>query len=213
MQEPSRAVELSHKTRPGKTTRTRLIKGTAIFLLFVFATSALQGNLASALVWMSGGLGIWIVWKSYTRQRDRSERLHELDIMSDAAFSRHAAELLRAQGYAVTPLVRSRPPGADFLLTRGAERRLGRVCRHPRPLTDTVVIEALTAGHAQGCDGVLVLANQPFSLRARTLARREGCVLIDRETLATLVSQYRQGHRVLAFQPLHQGRGRRRRHP
>ncbi len=210
MQESSHAVELSHKTRPGRTTRTRLIKGTAIFLLFVFATSALQGNWVSALVWMAGGLGIWIVWKSYTRQRERGERLHELDSMSEAEFSRYAAELLRAQGYEVTPLVRSR---ADFVLTRGAERRLGRVCRHSRQLTDQVVIEALTAGHAQGCGGALVLANQPFSLRARTLARREDCVLIDRETLSTLVSQYRQGHRVLAFERPHQSRGQRRKRP
>lgn len=213
MQEPSRAVELSHKVRPGKTTRTRLIKGTAIFLLFVFVTSALQGNWVGALVWMGGGLGIWIVWKSYTRQRERSERLHELDTMSDAEFSRHAADLLRAQGYEVTPLVRSSPAGADFLLTRSAERRLGRVFRHTRQLADDVVLEALTAGHAQGCDGALVLANQPFSLRARTLARREDCILIDRETLATLVTQYRQGHRVLAFQRPYQGRGQRRRRP
>jgi restriction system protein len=213
MQEPSRAVELSHKVRPGKTTRSRLIKGTAIFLLFVFATSALQGNWVSALVWMGGGLGIWIVWKSYSRQRERSERLHELDTMADAEFSRHAADLLQAQGYEVTPLVRSSPPGTDFLLTRGAERRLGRVARHARPLTENVIIKTLTASRAQGCEGALVLANQPFSLRARTLAQREDCILIDRETLATLVTQYRQGHRVLAFQRSHQGRGQRRKRP
>ena len=200
MQEPSGAVDLSHKVRSGKTTRTRLIKGTAICLLFVFATSALQGNWVSALVWISGGLGIWIVWQSHTRRRERSERLHELDAMTDAEFSRHAADLLRAQGYEVAPLARSSPPGTDFLLVRGAERRLGRVSRHTRPLTDSVVTEALSAGHAQGCDGALVLANQPFSLRARTLARREDCILIDREDLITLVAQYRQGHRVLAFQ-------------
>ena len=133
--------------------------------------------------------------------------------MSDTEFSRYAADLLRAQGYEVTPLVRSNSPGADVLLTRGADRLLGRVFRHTRPLTENVVIEALTASQDQGCDGALVLANQPFSLRARTLARREDCILIDRETLATLVTQYRHGHRVLAFQRPHQGRSQRRRRP
>jgi len=120
--------------------------------------------------------------------------------MTDAEFSRYAADLLRAQGYEVAPLAHSSPPGTDFLLVRGTERRLGRVFRHTRPLTDSVVAEVLSAGHAQGCDGGLVLANQPFSLRARTLARREDCILIDHEDLITLVAQYRQGHRVLAFQ-------------
>ena len=210
MQEPSRAVELSHKVRSGKTTRARLIKGTAICLLFVFATSALQGNWVSALVWIGGGLGIWIVWQSYTRRRERSERLHELDTMTDAEFSRYAADLLRAQGYEVAPLARSSPPGTDFLLVRGTERRLGRVSRHTRPLTDSVITEVLSAGRAQGCDGALVLANQPFSLRTRTLARREDCILIDREDLITLVAQYRQGHRVLAFQRPQPGQRRNR---
>ena len=53
--------------------------------------------------------------------------------------------------------------------------------------------------HAHGYGHAMILANQRFTRRARKLARREGCVLIDRKGLASLVAQYRQGHRVLAF--------------
>ena len=209
MQEPSRTVAFTHKARLEGATRTRLIKGTAIALLFIFATAALQGNWVSVLVWMSGAAGLWIVWETRRRQRERTERLGELDAMSDTDFSHYAADLLRSQGYQVNPDPEFPHPGIDFLLTRSNEQRVCRLYRQQRRIGERVILETLAGMEAQGHHAAMVLANQAFSLRARTLARRENCVLIDRDALVNLIAQHRQGHRVLAFQRPRETSGRR----
>ena len=208
MQEPSRTVAFTHKARLESVTRTRLVKGTAVVLLFIFATAALQGNWVSVLVWMSGAAGLWIVWETRRRQRERAERLGELDAMSDADFSRYAADLLRSQGFEVNPNPEFPHPGIDFLLTRSSEQRVCRLYRQQRRIGERVILETLAGMEAQGCQAAMVLANQAFSLGARTLARRENCILIDREALVNLIAQHRQGHRVLAFQRLRETSGR-----
>ncbi len=212
MQEPSRTVVFTHKARLGSMTRARLIKGTAILLLFDLATVALQGNWVSVLVWMSGGAGIWIVWETRRRQRERTERLSELDAMSDADFSQYAADLLRSQGYKVNPEPEFPHPGVDFLLARSNEQRVCRLCRQDWRIGERVILETLAGMEARGYQAAMVFANQAFSLRARTLARRENCVLIDREDLVALIAQHRQGHRVLAFQRPRETSRRRVRH-
>lgn len=206
MPHQARAVDLAHRTRTGKQTRKLVFKGTALFLLFIFVTGLLHGNWVSALVWMSGAIGIWVVWQTWRHQRERTERLHELDTMPDADFIQYAAELLRAQGYEVQsePVAFSSPsslsPTLDLLLTRGTEQRLCRLQRQKRRIGEDTVIQTLSRMEAQGCQGAMVLANQAFTLRARTLARRENCILIDRDTCLTLMAQYQHGHRVLAFE-------------
>lgn len=200
MQEPSRTVVFAHKARLESVTRTLLIKGTAILLLFIFATAALQGNWVSVLVWMSGGAGVWIMWETRRRQRERTERLGELDAMSDADFSRYATDLLRSQGFEVNPAPEFPHTGIDFVLARSNEQRVCRLHRQQRRIGERVILETLAGMEAQGYHAAMVLANQSFSLSARTLARRENCVLIDREALVTLIAQHRHGHRVIAFQ-------------
>lgn len=208
MQEPSRTVVFTQKTRLESVTRTRLIKGTAIVLLFIFATAALQGNWVSVLVWMSGGAGVWIVWETRRRRRERTERLEELDAMSDDDFSQYAADLLRSQGYEVHQASEYLQPGIDFLLIRSNERRVCRLFRQQRRIGERVILETLAGMEARGLHAAMVLANQAFSLSARTLARRENCVLIDRDSLVTLIGQHRHGHRVLAFQRPSESGGR-----
>ena len=178
-------------------------------MLFIFATAALQGNWVSVLVWMSGAAGLWIVWETRRRQRERTERLGELDAMSDTDFSHYAADLLRSQGYQVNPDPEFPHPGIDFLLTRSNEQRVCRLYRQQRRIGERVILETLAGMEAQGHHAAMVLANQAFSLRARTLARRENCVLIDRDALVNLIAQHRQGHRVLAFQRPRETSGRR----
>ena len=198
MPQQARALDLAQRTRARKQTRTLVFKGTALFLLFIFVTGLLQGNWVSALVWMSGAIGIWVVWQTWRHQRKQTERLHGLDTMPEADFVRYAAELLRAQGYQV----HSAPAASsnELLLTRGTEQRVCRLQRSKRRIGEDVVIQAVSRMEAHGCQGAMVLANQAFSLRARTLARRENCILIDRATCLSLMAQYQHGHRVLAFE-------------
>src|SRR2546422_5918330 len=82
-----------------RTGRALVIKGTAAFLLLVFATIFLHGNWPMALLWVGGGVGLWGLCDLLRRRRERTEVLRDVEAMSDEEFRRYAADLLRAQGY------------------------------------------------------------------------------------------------------------------
>ncbi|MBI3796418.1 MAG: restriction endonuclease [Deltaproteobacteria bacterium] len=184
-----------------RTGRGLVLKGTAAFLLLVFATIFLHGNWPIALLWVGGGAGLWWLSGVLRRQRERAEILKEVEAMSDTEFRRYAADLLRAQGYIVNRNTWSlEEQRAALLLTRGRTSFVCRLQRQEQRVGKGVVAEVLAAlERYEGARGI-ILTNSFFTLPARNLARRESCVLIDRRGLATLVAQHRQGHRVLTFQ-------------
>lgn len=207
---PSRIVVAPRTARSSKNAYTWVIKGTATLLLLVLATVFLHGNWPVALLWVSGGIGLWGLLDTLRRQRERAAILQDVEAMPDGAFLRYAADLLRAQGYGVHAVGRAPEPRVDLLLTQGREHFVCRLQRQRRRVGKEVVTGALAAMETHGCGRAMVLANQSFTRAARRLARRAGCVLIDREALATLVVQHRQGHRVLAFHREETARLRRR---
>ena len=200
MQKPARLTITARKTSTGNNaTRVLVMKGTAVLLLFVLATILLHGNWLAALTWMSGGLGLWVLWSAAQHRHQRATILSEVDAMPAEEFLPYAADLLRAQGYLVQKAGRPLDHRVDLLLTRGKESLVCRLQRQQTKVGADVVADVLTGAQTHRRGRAMVLTNQMFTYRARSLARREGCVLIDRENLADLVAQYRQGHRVLAF--------------
>lgn len=179
--------------------RPWLKKGTAALLLFVFTTVILHGNWPVALTWMSGGLGLWVLWDVIQRRRGRAAVLQEADTANAEAFVHYAAALLGAQGYVVQKPTRPLDHRVDLLLMRGKEHVACRLQQQAEIVDTQTVIETLAGMEAQGCERALVLTTHFFTRSARALADRKGCILIDREGLADLVLQYRQGHRVLLF--------------
>src|SRR3979411_2180639 len=101
MKEPVRSTTLVAPRRRwrDRTGRVRLIKGTAAFLLLVFATIFLHGNWPMALLWVGGGAGLWWLSNLLQRQRERTEILKDVEAMNDEEFRRYATDLLRTQGY------------------------------------------------------------------------------------------------------------------
>ena len=212
MQERARSTTLvaPRKTWKERTGRVLVLKGTAAFLLLVFATIFLHGNWPVALLWVGGGSGLWGLSELIQRRRERADMLSDVEAMSDEEFRRYAADLLRAQGYVAHRATGPEGQRVDFLLTRGRASFVCRLQRQRRRVDKGVVAEALATLDAYGGGRVMIVTNQLFTLPARKLARREGWVLIDRKRLATLVAQHRQGHRVLAFHREEAARLRRR---
>jgi restriction system protein len=152
-----------------------------------------------ALLWVGGGAWLWGLSDLAWRRRERAEILRDVEAMRDEEFRRYAADLLRAQGYVAHWATGPDGQRVDFLLIRGRTSFVCRLQRQEQQVGKDVVAEALAAREACGCGRVMIVTNRLFTLAARSLAHREGCVLIDRKGLATLVAQHRQGHRVLAF--------------
>jgi HJR/Mrr/RecB family endonuclease len=187
------------KVRSGKRTRVALYQGTALFLVVVFATIILHGNWRVALLIVSGGIGLWYLTEDIQRYRQRLSILQDVDTMDNAEFRRYVSELLRAQGYIVHQADRPADQRVDFLLMRGGETIACRLQRQSRRVGREAIAKAVAGARAHGCKRAMVITNHLFTFLASRMARQTNCVLIDRETLAGLVSQYRQGHRVLAF--------------
>jgi len=195
----STIIMASRKGWRDRTARTLIVKGTAAFLLLVFATILLHGNWPAALLWVSGGLGLWGLSEIVRQSRGRAEILGDVEAMSEEQFLVYAADLLRTQGYVIHKAVRSDNLHIDLLLNRGRMSFACRLQRQGRRIGMRVVAEALTGMAAYRCSRAMVLTTQRVTLPARIVARRTRCVLIDRVVLANLVVQYRRGHRVLSF--------------
>lgn len=179
--------------------RTWAVKATAALLLFVFATILLRGNWLVALFVTGGGIWAWVLYTARRHWQIRAAVLRDVDAMTEEQFRAYAAELLKTQGYAVHRANRSSDWHGDLLLTRGKTHLFCRLYHHPGKVEKSVIVGALAGMHAHGCSRAMVVASRPFTPAARLYARQYNCVLIDRDGLAHLVMQHRQGHRVLAF--------------
>lgn len=179
--------------------KTRVIKMTAVFLLVVFITISLHGNWRLALVLLSACTGLWWLGAMWRRYRAREEILADVDAMSDEEFLRYATELLRVQGYAALARGKRRGPPADLLLSRGKEDFACWIQHRGRSTDAEAIAKAAAAVQAHSGWRALIVSSRSCTLSVLSLARRKGCVLIHRGGLANIVTQYRRGHRVIAF--------------
>lgn len=201
MPDPSRVtfVEPAAKRWQGRKFKSWLVKITATVVLVVFVTVSLHGHWPLALALICCGLGFWWLNEVWRRYCERMEVLEEVDSMSSSEFAQYAAELLRTQGYTPVTSGRTTQPPADLLLSRGKESIACWLYHGRGPVRVEVVAKAAATMHSWKDWQTIVFASQRFTVAAWYRARREGCVLSNRDRLATLVSQHQRGHRVLAF--------------
>jgi Restriction endonuclease len=185
--------------RQKKSVRTFTLRATAALVLVAFTTVVLHGNWLLAVVLIGGGVGVWKLYEEQDRRRQCLDLLHETEAQSEEEFLRTVTDLLRTQGYGILKARQADHRRADLLLmTRGDESVACRTLRH-RVTTDEIA-KTLTAMRLYGCRRSMVITSRAVTVSARYVARRSGCVVIDRWGLVHLMMQYRQGHRVYAFQ-------------
>lgn len=200
MRDHIRSRRVVRGSRSDRRARHLFIKATAGVLLFMFTVPWLYSYWPGVFIWLVGGAGVWILWGVGRRRRRPVASLEHVNAMSDDQFTEYAAALLAAQGYTVQHVGRALDPRIDFLLRRGTDRVACRIEHGDRPVGHEPVSLALAGMVAHGCSRALIVSNSSFTLRAEGVAKAEGCALVDRDGLASLVVQHRRGHRVLAFQ-------------
>ena len=206
MQEPSRPVEVQ-KLRRAKRSRDNLMKGTALLLLIILGTTTLLRSFGpSSVLWLAGGVGVWLLISTFTRRRpnaaERSQqveasRLVEIDQMEDAEFLEQALGVLQAQGYE-TQIQNVSDDSATYLrLIRGDERVW---CLVEYASIDEAVIDAAReALKKTECNQVMVLSPHKSPSQVQVAALQQGVVLIDQDEFLRLRSLQVKGHRVHAF--------------
>jgi hypothetical protein len=185
--------------RQKKSIRGAMLKVTAALVLVAFTTVVLHGNWFLAVLLIGGGIGAWQLYEEQEHRRQRLFLLQDAEAMSEGEFLCYVTDLLRAQGYGVLKARQADPHRANLLLmTRGDESIACRTIRCR--VTAEEIAKTLTAMRVHGCRRSMVITNRAVTASARYVARRSGCVVIDRWDLVNLIVQYRQGHRVYAFQ-------------
>ena len=206
MQEPSRPVEVQ-KLRRAKRSRESLMKGTALLLLIIFGTTALLRSFGpSSILWLAGGVGVWLLISTFTRRRlngvessqqAEASQLIEIDKMEDAEFLEQAVGVLQAQGYE-TRIQNVSDNAATYLqLVRGDERVWCLV--EYTPVDEAVIDAARAALKKTDCNQVMVLSPHKSSAQVQVAALQQGVVLIDQDEFLRLRSLQVKGHRVHAF--------------
>ena len=206
MQEPSRPVEVQ-KLRRAKRSRDKLMKGTALLLLIILGTTTLLRSFGpSSVLWLAGGVGVWLLISTFTRRRpnaaERSQqveasRLVEIDQMEDAEFLEQAIGVLQAQGYE-TQIQNVSDDSATYLqLDRGDERVWCLV--EYAPVDEAVINAACEALKKTDCNQVMVLSPHKSPSQVQVAALQQGVVLIDQDEFLRLRSLQVKGHRVHAF--------------
>ena len=199
MHDKSFSKMMDQRLRQKKSVRGITFKVTAALVLVTFTTVVFHGNWFLAVVLIGGGIGAWKLYEEQERRCQRLSLLQEIEVRSEGEFLRYVTDLLRAQGYGVLKARQAESRCADLLLmTRGDESVACRLLRCR--VTAEEIAKTLTAMRLHGCQRSMVMTSRAVTVSARYVARRTGCVVIDRWDLVHLMRQYRQGHRVYAFQ-------------
>jgi hypothetical protein len=199
---PDQAIPkiIDQRLRQKKSVRGLTFKVTTALVLVAFTTVVFHGNWFLAVVLIGGGLGAWELYEEQDRRRQRLSLLLDLETRSEEDFLRYVTDLLRAQGYGILKARQAEHRRADLLvMTRGAESVACRLLRCR--VTTAEIDKTLTAMRLYGCQRSMVMTSRAVTVLARYVARRAGCIIIDRWDVVQLMAQYRQGHRVYAFQP------------
>lgn len=200
MQEPSHTPVEVGKVRRAKRSRKGLIKGTAIVLVSIFGITTVQAYFGAAgVVWLAGGVGVWLLVSSYRRGRPERPSLLGIDDMTDSEFLKRASAVLQAQGYETQIKNILDDPATYLLLVRGRERVWCRV--EPEEIEVSVVAAADEAKDRHDCQQAMVLSPHQSSLEVQRFALQQGVFLIDQDEFARLLTLQSKGHRVHAFRP------------
>ena len=182
-----------------KPLRGGVLKVTAVFVLLVFTTMVLHGNWRLAGVLIAGGFCLWLVVESIQERRWRAVLLRHVETMEEEEFLRFMTELLRSQGYGVLKASQAVTSGIDLLTMRGEDNFACRLLRHRCSIRRADIIATLHGMKDVGCGRGMIVSTGRVTVAARRLAQRTECVVLDRDALAHLISQYQQGHRVFTF--------------
>lgn len=116
-----------------------------------------------------------------------SASFREIDQMDGIEFEKYIAQMLRTNGYSHVKLTDKFDYGIDILARKNGVRWGIQVKRNRGQVKVDAVRQAVTGLKMYDCDKAMVITNSYFGRYARTLARVNDCVLIDRSRLYKLL--------------------------
>ena len=112
--------------------------------------------------------------------------------MSGVEFEDHVARIARSSGASVIMTAVTGDYGVDLVVGRRPNRLAIQCKRQSRPVGSGAVQEVVAGAAMHDCTHTMVVTNHDFTLAARRLAERHGCVLVGGDDLTRLGSTIRR---------------------
>jgi restriction system protein len=121
----------------------------------------------------------------------RALRIADIDSMSGTQFEQYLQRILSSRGYSVTITGARGDLGVDLIASgRPAERIAVQVKRHTGKVSRRAVSDVGGGMQHYQCNRAMVITNSYFTPDAVTLARSNGCTLVDRSQLTQWIKQF-----------------------
>lgn len=159
------------------------------FLMSAFAILAIIALAVAVIV----GTSVFLInrYKKAIEKKYRGMRIANIDAMSGVEFEQYLKRVITHKGYTVSTTRVSGDLGVDLVASSGNGNRFAiQVKRYNKKVPRNAVSDAVAGMHHYGCNRAMVITNNYFSPGAIQLAKSTGCILIDRDTLATWINEY-----------------------
>lgn len=163
-------------------------------LYFLISTSAgheVAGVLVVAVI-IIGGLFVFLkVFKPRKGiAKTRALNVSDIDSMSGWAFEQYVAKVLRSRGFQTVVTKGSGDSGVDVIASKSGASYAVQCKRYAQPVPRGAVSNAVAGVAHYKCTAAMVVTNSYFTPGAKALAASNKCVLVDRDTLATWISEW-----------------------
>lgn len=130
-------------------------------------------------------------FQKYHRKRKMNPSTAPIDInkMSGVEFENYVANLLKLDGYNVSGTPATGDQGGDLIASKDNKVNIIQVKRYSGVVGNKAVQEVVAAKNYYNGDAAVVVTNSSFTISAKSLAKRNNVILIDKTSLQTISSR------------------------
>jgi len=161
-----------------------------VFGLAAFAILALIALVLISVIWIS--VSIITKHRDEIRKKQRAIQIANIDTMTGIEFERYLQTLLSHRGYSVQLTKASGDLGVDLIASSNTTKFAIQVKRYESKVSRRAISDAVGGMRHYGCNKAIVITNNYFTPDAITLAQSTGCILIDRDILASWIIKFQK---------------------
>jgi hypothetical protein len=128
-------------------------------------------------------------------RRLRAIQMANIDTMGGLDFELYLQKLLISQGYSVSMTPR-KDYGVDLVASRSNDKIAIQAKRYNTTVDLSAVNQVVGGMRHYGCNKTMVITNNHFRPSAKTLARSNSCILVDRDTLAEWIVEFQEADKM-----------------
>lgn len=120
----------------------------------------------------------------------RMFQIADVDSMSGTEFEKFVERLMMNEGYKCSLTGGAGDFGADIMAKKDGKNIAVQVKRHNKNISRRAVSDAVAARQYFGCNEAMVVTNNYFTKGTTEFARKTGCTLVDRDSIASWIKRF-----------------------